>query len=225
MSGAEPDPRSRVGDGRTQVVVADDRGLIRLGIVQVLRDIDPDLEIMEVESVEALLAALAKHVPDLAIMGLGLHDLVLPDSFEQARGIAPNARLIAVLEGDDARLAELCLKAGAAGYVSTASRRDQVAEALRRYLLGEECAPEALPPVATRGLQPGEAVRAAEYDAPLPGLSRRQMNLVRLLAAGRSNGEIATMFGTAEGSVRHDISAILRIFGMGSLRSSHLTRP
>lgn len=223
MFGAEPNRGPNAGDGPAQVVVADDRGLIRLGIVQVLHDIDPNLEVIEVESVEALLAALAQHQPDLAIIGLGLHDLLLPDSIEQARGIAPGVRLVVVLEGEDARLAELCLKAGATGYVSTASRRDQVAEALRRYLSGEECVPEVPPQGAAPALHLDGAVPRADDDTPLPGLSRRQLNLVRLLAAGRSNREIAAMFGVEENSVRRDVSAILRIFGMGSLRSSHLT--
>ena len=218
---AETIPPSDANSDYPRVVVADDRGLIRLGVVQLLRELEPRASITEVESCEDLLLAAKGSVPDLVIIGIELIDLVVPDCFEQLTTIAPNAAMVVLTEESSGPLIDLCVEAGVRWVLSTADPRDEVAGALRRILAGGG---KDSPTRKTTTRPTHSSGSASALDVFSPGLSRRQMNLVRLLAAGRSNSEIGAMFGVSDAAVRADIAVILRIFGMGSLRASHLMR-
>lgn len=200
-----------------QALVVDSRALIRLGLIQLLKDVSPDIVVREIESVEALVAALAGSTPDLIFVGLELDDLVVPDGLEAIQARAPASRLVVVSERDDARLVEQCFSVGVMGYMPTGLRREVATNALRLVLAGDKYLPAALlKPQGTSGLRDDVRSFDGSVASAARSLTRRQQEVLRLLAAGRSNKEIAQTLGLAEGTVKIHVSAILKALGVGN---------
>jgi len=198
-----------------QAVIADARALIRLGLIQVLRDIAPDIAVQEVEKVETLLDAIGAGAPDLIFLGLELDDLALSDTMEAILQRAPESRLVVVSEREDPRLVEQCFALGAVGYLPTGLRREVATNAIRLVLAGDKYLPAALlRPSSSSGL--AEDLRSFDGVASARSLTRRQQEVLRLLSAGRSNKEIAQSLGLAEGTVKIHVSAILKVLGVGN---------
>jgi len=198
-------------------MVADARALIRLGLIQLLKDVAPEATVRETESAGALLDALSGASPDLIFVGLELDDLVVPDGLEAILNRAGGSRLVVVSEREDPRLVEQCFSVGVTGYMPTGLRREVATNALRLVMAGDKYLPAAL-------LRPQGMSGVREDVRPLDGsiasaarsLTRRQQEVLRLLAAGRSNKEIAQTLGLAEGTVKIHVSAILKALGVGN---------
>lgn len=200
-----------------RALIADSHALIRTGLDQVLKGIEPGVEVVEAAELAEALQALAERGPfDLVLVDLNLPNM---DGVAGIRAITEQsgrAPLIVVAEQDDSLSAEACLAVGARGYLPKSSSRDIILGAIRLVLSGGMY----LPPVLLRQRTPRRLEEfGARLDA-LPGtlrrLTKRQHEVLELLSLGRSNKEIAQTLGLAEGTVKIHVSAILKALGVAN---------
>lgn len=191
-----------------RVVIADDEPLVRQGLRMVL-EFDGDVSVVaEAADGRQALACVAEHLPHLALL-----DIRMPayDGIEVCRRIVSTPRLEAVrpmvlttFADDD--LVVAALRAGAAGYLLKSMPPEQIRRAVRSATKGET----ALAPALVDRLVREYTTRRA---APSPALSRltgRETDVLREIARGRSNLEIAQTLYVSEGTVKTHVAAILR---------------
>lgn len=185
------------GKTKLRVMVVDDHPLIRVGIAAIV-NARPDMTVVaQADSGEDAVALFAKHRPDVTLM-----DLRLPgniggvEAIAAIRKSAPQARFIIVTtyEGDED--IHRALEAGAQGYIIKGMPYQVLIEALQKVHAGGRFLP---PPVA----------RALASRMPDSDLSSRELEVLRLLVAGRSNKEIASDLGITEATVKSHVSTIL----------------
>ncbi len=194
------------------VLIADDQDLVREGL-RMLLEAEPDLAVAgEAADGSQALAQARLLDPDVILM-----DVRMP----HMNGIDATARLVQA--GSRARILMLttfnldqyvyhALKAGASGFLLKDASREQLAGAVRAVAVGETL----LAPAITRrliedfcnGPAPGTPVAGAA------GLSERELGVVRLVAQGQSNAEIAASLYLSEATVKSHIARILAKLGL-----------
>lgn len=187
-----------------RVLVVDDHAIVRKGIRALLTEA-PGFEVVgeAVDGQEAVLRA-AETVPDVVLM-----DLVMPvmDGIEATREITrrqPEVRILVLTSfAADAKVFP-AIKAGASGYLLKDSSPDDLIRAIRQVQRGE---PSLHPTIARRLLQ--EVVQPSERLPAQEPLTPREMAVLRLIAQGLSNQEIADQIFVSEPTVRAHVSRIL----------------
>ena len=179
-----------------RIVVADDHPIVRAGIVGLLES-EPGLEVIgeAADGAEAVAVATSAR-PDLVLM-----DLRMP----QLDGAAATARILADVPGtrvlvlttyetDDHILA--AIEAGASGYLLKAAPQAEIVAGIRAVAAGETVlAPSIAAKLVSR-------VRADASSVAQPSLSPRELQVLRLVAEGRSNPEIARALFIGEATVK-----------------------
>jgi NarL family two-component system response regulator LiaR len=187
-----------------RVLIADDHAIVRKGICALLAT-EPEIEVVgeAKEGAEAILQA-GRLSPDVILM-----DLVMPevDGLEAIRQIAlqqPQIRILVLtsFDGDDKVFP--AIRAGALGYLLKDSAPDELIRAIRQVHRGES----SLHPAVARKLL-REVSQPCKRDADVDPLTEREVEVLRLVAAGWSNREIACQLEISEATVRTHVSNIL----------------
>jgi NarL family two-component system response regulator LiaR len=187
-----------------RVLIADDHAILRKGI-RALLGTEPDIEVVgeTADGLETVAQAEALH-PDVVLM-----DLVMPemDGIEATRRITaeqPEVRILVLTSfaADDKVFP--AIKAGALGYILKDSGPADLVQAIHQVYLGQ---PSLEPAIALKMLQ--ELSHPSQPQAGPDPLSDREMEVLRLLAQGKSNREIAAQLVIAELTVRTHVSNIL----------------
>lgn len=192
-----------------RVIVADDQELVRDGFRAILDD-ESDIEVVAVASdgQEAVRQA-REHSPDVVVMDIRMPRM---DGIEATRHIAatPNSSRVLVLTTFDLdEYVYEAMRAGASGFLLKDVPRGRLAEGVRTVAAGETL----LDPTVARRL----AERFVRLPAPGPGtpdllqaLSSRELEILRTLARGLSNAEIATELYLSPATVKTHVASILR---------------
>jgi len=193
-----------------RVFIADDQLLIRQGI-RTLLEMDAGISIVgeAADGVET-----AARVPSTPIDVL-LLDIRMPrkSGIEvlrelSAAGALPPTLILTTFDDTDVVLDGI--RAGARGFMLKDVSYRQLIEAIRAVAGG---ATVFQPAVTERLLRLADRVHI-ETDAPMERLTEREVEVVRLMAGGFSNKEIAHALGTAEGTIKNHVSSILAKFGV-----------
>jgi NarL family two-component system response regulator LiaR len=190
--------------GSIRVFIADDHAIVRKGIRAVL-EIVPDIEMVgEADNGREAVAAAEQLHPDVILM-----DLVMPemDGIEAIRLIKdrqPEARILVLttFAGEDKIFP--AIKAGALGYHLKDSSPDELVQAIREVARGES----SLHPVIARKVLQELSKPSQQPPTPDP-LTPREMEVLRLVAQGLGNQEIAGELVISEATVRTHVSRIL----------------
>jgi two-component system, NarL family, response regulator LiaR len=189
-----------------RVLVADDHAVVRQGLRTFL-ELQDDIEVVaDASDGRQALDAVAEHDPDVVLM-----DLVLPvvDGVEAIRQIVaqrPATRVIALTSFlDDDKLFP-AVRAGAAGYLLKDVEPQELVRAIRTVHAGEALLH---PAVAARLME-----EVAERDDASQPLTRREREVVELIARGLSNKRIAAELGISEKTVKAHVSNILGKLGL-----------
>lgn len=168
------------------VLVVDDHDIVRLGVRHVLSSLDRPCAVREASSLREALAALSAAPADLVMLDLGLGDDFALAALPRLRDAAPAARILVLTSMPEDLYAERCLRAGADGFVAKAALSATLLDAVRTVLAGRIWVSadrrDALLRRAT-----GRGAEAPDR----PELSARELEVLRLVAAGRSTREIA----------------------------------
>jgi NarL family two-component system response regulator LiaR len=193
-------------DGAITVLLVDDHQVVRQG-VRAFLDTQTDFTVVgEAESGEQALSLADEHVPDVILM-----DLVLPgniDGVEATRQVkrrSPRTQVVVLTSYHEDEFIFPAIRAGALSYVLKDIGPDELAEVIRKASQGEAVLH---PRVAARLIQEIQGRRDLSTN-PFTELSDREMEVLRLIAAGSSNVEIAKQLVISEKTVKGHVSNIL----------------
>jgi len=182
------------------VLTVDDHPLIRDGLAAVIGG-QPDLRLVaEVSDGAAAIAAYRTHRPDIVLMDLRMPGGDGLTAIRQIRSEFPLARIIALSSYDGDEDIHRALAAGASGYLLKDTVRTELLNAIRTVHRGY------------RGVSSAAASRLAEH-VPRLELTPRELEVLELLAKGRSNPQIADLLGRAESTMKVHVRSILRKLG------------
>jgi DNA-binding NarL/FixJ family response regulator len=203
VSVTEIDP---VGD---TVMVVDDHPVVRRGMASML-----GAEAWVARVIEAGTAGEARRLATFNRPQVGVVDLNLPDGdgvalIRELVRIAPACAVVVVTMTNDAGTVRAALEAGAKGYVLKDAAPDMLVSAVRTVAGGGR----AFGPHVESDEPAGRGTRRP--PAPFDGLTPRELQLVTLLSAGRSNREIARAMALSEKTVRNQVSIITAKLGVG----------
>lgn len=195
-----------------RVALVDDQTLVRKGIRGLL-DTTEDLRVVaEACDGEEALEVIAGAQPDVVLLDVRMPRLngVQVLTHPRLAGRCPPTILLTTFD-DDAVLLD-ALRAGARGFLLKDVSFERLTEGIRAVARGETLI---LPAVTERVLRGLEHVRRdfESADAPDP-LTRRELEVLRLMAGGYSNREIAGALGATEGTIKNHASSILSKLGV-----------
>jgi DNA-binding NarL/FixJ family response regulator len=193
-----------------RLLLVDDQALFREGL-HTLLSLHEDLQVVGEagNGLEALAAADALR-PDVVLMDLRMPVLDGVAATRRLLAAHPTARVIVVTTFDDDELVFDGLRAGAVGYLLKDVSSDKLVEAIRAAARGESFLQPSIAAKVLAEFNRLERGTAPPPPAPLAEpLSERELEILRLLAAGDSNKEIAAALFIAEGTVKNHVTNIL----------------
>jgi DNA-binding NarL/FixJ family response regulator len=200
---------------RITVLVVDDHAVVRRGLLAFL-DSEPDLEVIgDADGGTHALDLLARldtegRRPDVILMDLQMEPLDGIESTRQVRARYDDVEIVALTSFDEEERVHAALEAGASGYLLKDADADEVAAAVRAAHRGEL----KLDPVIARRLM--SSLRAAPRHDLTEELTSRELEVLRLVGAGRANKEIAAELLISERTARTHVSNILGKLGLSS---------
>ena len=196
-----------------RVLLVDDQALFREALGTLL-DARPEVEVVgEAGDGHQALERAATLAPDVVLMDLHMPVLDGIAATRRLRVEQPGVRVLALTTFDDDEDVFAALRAGALGYLLKDVSADRLVEAVQAAARGESVLqPSVAAKVVARFAQLDDAPRARPQPLVVP-LSDRELDVLRLLADGRSNREIATALFLAEGTVKNHVTNVLAKLG------------
>ncbi len=195
-----------------KVLLVDDQNLVRQG-VQALLDIAEDIEVIgEARSGQEALELVPELNPDVVLLDMrmpGMSGLDVLHELSQAKQLPPT---IILTTFDDEELILAGVKAGAKGYLLKDVPLEELVEGIKQVAEGKTIV---RPQITERILESVEGLKNdfISFERPDP-LTNRETEILRLMAGGYSNKEIANSIFVAEGTVKNHVSNILSKLGV-----------
>ena len=190
---------------KISLLLTDDHAIVRQGIRAFL-ELQPDLTVIgEADSGEAAVRMAAELVPDIVLMDLVMPGIGGVEATRQVKQASPHSQIIVLTSYHEDEYIFPALRAGALSYVLKDVGPDELANVVRKAARGESILH---PRVAARVVQ---ELRGTRSDTPniFTELSDRELDVLRLIADGLSNAEIANKLIISEKTVKGHVSNIL----------------
>jgi DNA-binding NarL/FixJ family response regulator len=191
-----------------RVLVVDDHDLFRIGLASVLAS-QSDIEVVAQASGGRMGVRLADELrPDIVLMDLRMPDLDGPDATRQILARHPAARVLVLTVASDSADVESALEAGASGFIGKDTPIDSVVSAVRAAAQGAAwLSPRAAELVLGRVRQ--RSVEQEPESESLDRLSPRELDVLRLIARGMENVQIAQTLNISPRTAKNHVSNIL----------------
>jgi DNA-binding NarL/FixJ family response regulator len=189
-----------------KVVICDDQAIVRDGLVMLLK-LEPDIQIAgTAEEGSSAVELVKREKPDLVLMDLKMPVLNGIEATRQIKAAFPEIKVLVLTTYDDDRWIFDAIQAGASGYLLKDTPREELIKAIRGTVSGKtyvdpNIAGKILGQVSSRQTQPTTLVTAK--------LTEREVEILRLIAKGFANVDIAERLFLSEGTVRNHVSSIL----------------
>lgn len=180
-----------------RVLIADDHPVVREGLAALINR-RPDMTVVaEASNGRELVAEFLLHRPDVSLVDLRMPEMDGADAIAAIRERAPSARLIVLTTYDDDTGIQRALRAGAKAYILKDAPREELLACIRAVNEGRTLIPAAI------------ASRLAETIGA-PSLTAREIEVLRLVADGKSNKEIAALLSVTEGTIKSHMASVLQ---------------
>jgi two-component system response regulator NreC len=162
-------------------VIADDHAIVRRGLRQLLDSEDGFEVVAEADDVESARRYLRGHRPDVLVLDLSMPGESSLEAIPKLREEFPSTQIVVLTMNNEPAYARTALGAGVLGYVLKESADAELIEAVRAAVAGE------------RYLNPrlGAKVAAEPPPGPPDGLSERELEILRMIALGHTNAQVA----------------------------------
>ena len=198
-----------------RILLVDDQALFREGL-HTLLSVHDDLQVVgEASNGREAIDAVAKLTPDVVLMDLRMPVLNGVAATKQITESAPNSRVIVLTTFDDDDYVFDGLRAGAVGYLLKDVPSAKLVEAIRAAARGESfLQPSVAAKVVAEFSRMSGAKTADPQEELVEPLSERELEILRVLATGASNREIANQLYITEGTVKNHVTNILGKLGV-----------
>lgn len=180
---------------KIRILLVDDHMVLRMGLMTAASD-EPDMEVVaDVDNGLQALDAFERHRPDVVVLDLRMPGLNGLETIGRLRAQYGDVRIIVFSNFARGEEVYQALKAGASGFVVKEMSVDRLLDAIRRVHQGEQYIPA--------------EVAARVGERLLAQLSPRELDVLRLVAKGRSNKEIGAELNVVEGTVKIHVTNLL----------------
>ncbi|MBN1188681.1 MAG: response regulator transcription factor [Dehalococcoidales bacterium] len=189
-----------------KIIICDDQAIVRDGLSMILK-LEKDIQITgEGEDGAEALELVEKEKPDLVLMDLKMPVMNGVEATRRIKTKYPEIKVLVLTTYDDDQWVFDAIQAGASGYLLKDTPREKLVEAIRGTITGKSyvdpsIAPKVLQQVTSHQTQPATFITSKLTD--------REIEILRLVAKGLSNTDIAEHLFLSEGTVRNHVSAIL----------------
>jgi DNA-binding NarL/FixJ family response regulator len=203
------DERARGDNEPIRVLIADDHALFRRGLNMVLESEDGIDVVAEAEDGQDAIAKAEEFAPDVVLMDVRMPRVSGIEATRTIRDVIPTAKILMLTVSDEEEDLYEAIKAGANGYLLKEISVEEVAEAIRAVVQGQSLIS---PSMASKLLSEFNALarKAAERQQfPTPVLTGRELEVLKLVARGMSNREVADELYISENTVKNHVRNIL----------------
>ena len=201
----------KLAGAAVKVVVADDQTAVREGLITLLQTM-PGIEVVgSAGDGQAAIDLVAAASPDVVLMDLRMPGIDGVAATAALRAAHPQTRVVVLTTYADDESIMAALRAGAIGYLTKDAGREHIQRALEAAAAGQAILDPAVQArlVAAAAAVPGVATDLPGVATDLPdGLTDREAEVLRLIAAGRTNGEIAAELFVGEATVKTHVNHI-----------------
>ena len=192
----------------TRVLLIEDHAMIAQGLRAALDLID-DIDVVAVAgNIEEGVQQARGHEPHVVLLDFRLPDGDAPDAIVRLHKARPEAKVLIVSAMSDYRSVVSAMEAGASGYLLKDQPINDLIAGIRRVRAGET--------VVAPSLVPRLLARITTTSAPTAKLSRREIDVLQLLAEGLSTAELAARLHLSVNTVRNHVQSILTRLGAHS---------
>jgi two-component system, NarL family, response regulator LiaR len=187
------------------VLLVDDHAMVRQGVRAFLIT-QPDISVVgEAGSGEEAVKLSAQHIPDVILMDLIMPDMDGVEATRRVKQVSPRSQVVVLTSYHEDEHIFPALKAGALSYILKDVSAAELAAAVRKAAVGEAVLH---PRVAARVIKELQG-RRAEAINPFTELSERELEVLKLIADGMSNAEMAARLVLSEKTIKGHVSNIL----------------
>lgn len=203
-----------------KILIADDHELFLKGLEMILEDYNSEAEIISAKSYTDIFSIIKKTKEfDLILTDLAMPGAHWLEAIKQMHQEMPDTPIIILSAVFDREIVQKTLNIGAAGYIPKTSSREVIISAVNLVLSGGVYIPAEL--LRDNEQSELDILRSVENlsdtqdtKTNVKTLSNRQIDVLKLIAAGKSNKQIAYELGLTEGTVKLHVTAILRVLNV-----------
>lgn len=189
-----------------KVLIADEQSLFRDGLALRLKQIQPDIDIIQAANIAEVQKLISKETDiDIVIFDIDMAEFSTLETLNKIKSFLPESKIIAISNSEDTRTIKKILSFGVKGYIPKRLDSTILGGALKLILDGGTYIPSALL----------ENISSSNNSLQIEGvlkksLTNRQSQVLDLIAQGKSNKQIAYDMGVSEATVKLHINALLR---------------
>jgi DNA-binding NarL/FixJ family response regulator len=188
-----------------KTLIVDDHPVVRHGVKHIL-DSEPDIEVVgDLEGIDGIGDVLARLDPDVVLLDLELGDIQGVDALRKLREIAPQLKIVVYTSHDEEDYIIQAAELGVDGYLLKGSPKEEIVGAVRSVNEGGTAIESA---VAAK-LMSHMNKRSARAKLPTISFSKREKQVLELLAGGKTNRDIGATLFISESTVKFHVHAIL----------------
>jgi two-component system, NarL family, response regulator len=181
---------------KIKILVADDHPYVRDGVVALVAP-EKDMQVVaQAEDGIEVVSLAKKHKPDIVLLDLRMPGMDGLDVIMQFQSLGLPCRVVVLTTYESEQDVHLALKGGARGYLLKDTPRQTLLDTIRRVHRGETCIP---PRIGQKLVE----------NMNRPTLTARELDIIRLIAEGRSNKAIGDQLGITEGTVKTHVKGLL----------------